>query len=129
MRQYNPDSIAPPAGAYSHAIEVPAGARRLYVSGQVGVAPDGTLGADAGEQARIIWDNIASILAEAEMGMADLVKVTAYLTDPADLPAYAKGRGGILGDARPCSTLVYVPALVKPEWKVEVEVIAAKIDG
>ena len=125
MRRSNPDTIAPPAGAYSHAVEVPPGARWLYVSGQVGIAPDGTLGRDAAEQSRIIWENIVAILADADMGLGDLVKVTAYLTDPADLPAYCAARSAVLGEARPCSTLVYAPALVKPDWKVEVDVVAA----
>jgi enamine deaminase RidA (YjgF/YER057c/UK114 family) len=125
MRKHNPASIAPPAGTYSHAIEVPPGARWLHVSGQVGIAPDGNLGKDVAEQSRIVWDNILAILAEAGMGLEDVVKVTAYLTDEADLPAYAEARAGVLGDARPCSTLVIVPALVKPEWKVEVDIVAA----
>lgn len=125
MRKCNPESIAPPAGAYSHAIEIPPEARRLYVSGQVGIAPDGSLGRDAAEQTRIVWENICAILADAGMGVENLVKVTAYLTDKADLPAYGEARAAVLGKARPCSTLVFVAALVKSEWKVEVEVIAA----
>lgn len=125
MRKSNPDTIAPPVGAYSHAVEVPPNARWLHVSGQVGIAPDGVLGKDAAEQSRIVWDNILAILADAGMSVENLVKVTAYLTDPDDLAAYGAVRSGVLGDARPCSTLVYVPALVKPEWKVEVDVVAA----
>mgnify|MGYP003868513579 CR=1 FL=1 len=62
------------------------------------------------------------------MAIHDLVKVTAYLTDAEDLPAYGKVRGEVLGDARPCSTLLFVPRLAHPDWKIEVEVIAAKVD-
>src|SRR5215471_5797361 len=40
---HNPPEIAPPLGAYSHAIEAPAGARTLHISGQVGLLPDGRL--------------------------------------------------------------------------------------
>ncbi|MBL4758371.1 MAG: RidA family protein [Rhizobiales bacterium] len=126
MRQYNPKTVAAPAGAYSHAIGVPANARSLYVSGQVGIDKDGNLGCDVGEQTHIVWQNISLILQDAGMELADIVKVTAYLTDPADLPAYGKARSEILGDARPCSTLLFVSALVHPEWKIEVEVVAAK---
>ncbi len=39
---HNPAEIAPPVGAYSHAIEVPTGARTLHIAGQVGITPDGT---------------------------------------------------------------------------------------
>ena len=128
MRKLNPDTIAPPVGAFSHAIEVAPSARRLYVSGQIGVDKDGILGKDVDAQARLIWQNIKLVLEDGDMGMEDLIKVTAYLTDSADLPVYGKVRGEALGDNRPCSTLLVVPALAHPDWKVEVEVIAAKID-
>lgn len=126
MKRLNPASIAAPVGLYSHAVELPPEARCLHVSGQVGIAPDGSIGEDAATQSEVIWQNIRAILHEAGMEIGDLVKMTAYLTDPADLPAYAAARSAALGDARPASTLLFVPALVKPEWKVEVEVIAAK---
>lgn len=126
MIAHNPDNIAAPTGAFSHGVEAAPGARVLHVSGQVGIAPDGTLAADAGAQAQTAWDNIRAILAAAGMDLADIVKVTAYLTDPADLPAYAAIRGQVLQDLRPASTLVIVSALVRPEWKVEVEVVAAR---
>ena len=40
-KQYTPDSIAAPSSPYSHAVEVPAGARTLHISGQIGIKPDG----------------------------------------------------------------------------------------
>ncbi|MCR9127820.1 MAG: RidA family protein [Rhodobacteraceae bacterium] len=126
MRRYDPETIAAPVGAYSHAVEYPATARVLHVSGQVGIAPDGTTGADTAAQSEIVWANIAAILADADMRLEDIVKVTAYLVDPADLPAYGAVRTRFLGDLRPTSTLVIVAALVKPEWRVEVEVVAAR---
>ena len=128
MRKLNPDTIAPPVGAFSHAIEVDPNARRLYVSGQIGVDKDGNPGKDVAAQTLLIWQNIKLILEDANMAMADLVKVTAYLTDSADLPVYGKIRSEALGDNRPCSTLLVVPALAHPDWKVEVEVVAAKVD-
>jgi len=127
MKHYNPSSVAPPVGAFSHAVEVHANARRLYVSGQIGVDKDGKLGMDTAGQAKLVWNNIELILKEAGMGLSDLVKVTAYLTDTADLPVYSKVRSEVLGENKPCSTLLFVPALAHPDWKVEVEVVAAKV--
>jgi len=127
MKKLNPDTIAPPVGAFSHAIDVPSNARSLYVSGQIGVDNDGVLGKDVSNQSRLIWQNIQLILEDANMAIEDLVKVTAYLTNSADLPAYSKVRSEALGNNRPCSTLLIVPALAHPDWKVEVEVIAAKV--
>jgi 2-iminobutanoate/2-iminopropanoate deaminase len=68
------------------------------------------------------------ILDQAGMTIADIVKVTQYLTHPEDIPAYAKVRSGILGDARPAFMLLVVPQLVRPEFLLEVEIIAAKAE-
>jgi 2-iminobutanoate/2-iminopropanoate deaminase len=51
------------------------------------------------------------------MTVADLVKVTTYLTRADDIPAYAKVRKSFLGETRPAFTLLVVPQLVRPEWK------------
>ena len=91
-RIYNPATIAPPAGRYSLAIEVPPNARWLYISGQVGTAPDGTVPADIQGQAANCWGNIVAILAEAGMAVGDLVKVTVFLTRDQDIPAYREAR-------------------------------------
>ncbi|MCR9221104.1 MAG: RidA family protein [Alphaproteobacteria bacterium] len=123
-RALNPETIAPPLGLYSHAVVSDGGGRTLQVSGQVGIASDGSIPADAGEQSELVWRNLQAILAAADMTMADVVKVTAYLTDPADLAAYGAVRSRHLGDCRPASTLVFVSALVKPELKVEVDLVA-----
>lgn len=60
------------------------------------------------------------------MSFDDVVKLNSYLTDPADLAAFAAVRSARMGAARPASTLVFVPALVRPEWKVEVDLVAAQ---
>ena len=60
------------------------------------------------------------------MSVADLVKVTQYLTRAEDIPAYAKVRTRFLGDARPASMLLVIPQLVRPDFLVEVEIVAAK---
>ena len=44
-----------------------------------------------------------------------------------DIPAYAAVRKRFLGDARPASMLLIVPALVWPEFLLEVEIVAAKV--
>jgi enamine deaminase RidA (YjgF/YER057c/UK114 family) len=125
-KSHNPSRVAAPSGPYSHGIEVPPNARWLHISGQVGTAPDGTVPDGIAAQTENCWRNIRAILEEAGMGMGDLVKVTAFLTDAGDLAAYRTARDNILGAARPASTLVVVARLVRPEWRVEVEAIAAK---
>jgi enamine deaminase RidA (YjgF/YER057c/UK114 family) len=59
------------------------------------------------------------------MTTADLVKFTTSLTDAKDIPACAKVRGEILGDVRPTFALHIVTGLIRPDVRVEVEIIAA----
>jgi len=119
----NPETVAPPVGAFSHAA-VASGGTILHVSGQIGIAADGSIPADVSAQSEIVWDNLAKILAANNMTMANVVKVNAYLLDPEDLAAFGAVRTRYLVDNRPASTLVFVSALVKPELKVEVDLVA-----
>jgi enamine deaminase RidA (YjgF/YER057c/UK114 family) len=122
----NPSAVAPPGGRYTHAIEVPPDARWLYVSGQIGTAPDGTVPAAFEAQVENCWRNILAILADAKMGIEDVVKVTIFLTKAENIAAYREARDRIMGDARPASTLVVISSLARPEWLCEVEAVAAK---
>ena len=126
MKLHNPAAVSAPNGPYSHGAEVPGGTRLLYTAGQVGVAADGKLPPDIKGQAEQVWRNLLAILAEAGMGVENIVKVNHYLTKPENVPAYGEVRTRFLGAARPASTLVIVQALVRPEWLVEVEIVAAK---
>jgi 2-iminobutanoate/2-iminopropanoate deaminase len=126
MKTYNPNTVAAPAGPYSHGVEIPASARILYLAGQIGIAPDGTLPADFEAQADQCWKNIKAILAAAGMGVENLVKCTHFLTSPEHVAAYGKVRTRHLGEARPASTLLVISALARPGMLVEVEAIAAK---
>jgi 2-iminobutanoate/2-iminopropanoate deaminase len=125
-RKYSPSTIAPPAGRYTHGIEVPPGARWLHVSGQVGRAPDGSTPNTIGGQTENCFHNISAILAEAGMSFADVVKVTVFLTRDSDIAGFREARDRVTGDARPASTLLVVSRLAQPEWLVEIEAIAAK---
>jgi 2-iminobutanoate/2-iminopropanoate deaminase len=62
----------------------------------------------------------------ASMSVVDIVKVTQYLTNAADIKAYAVVRSEFLGPHQPASMLLIVPQLVRPNFLVEIEVIAAK---
>lgn len=126
MKTYMPKTVAAPAGPYSHGVEIPANARLLYLAGQVGAAPDGSMASDVEGQADQCWKNIKAILAAAGMGVENLVKCTHFLTRAEDVAAYGKVRARHLGEARPASTLLVISALARPGMLVEVEAIAAK---
>ncbi|MCC7268645.1 MAG: RidA family protein [Caulobacteraceae bacterium] len=118
-------SDRPAHPAYSQAMEVKAPSRTLYISGQVGAGADGVVPPGVGEQARIAVANLNAVLAEAGMSNADLAKLTIYLTDPADLPAFFAGAAGTLPSPPPAITLLIVQGLSDPALKVEIEAIAA----
>ncbi len=126
FQRFNPASIAPPFGAYVQGVAVPEGARWLHTAGQVGVAADGSVPESFEAQTEQVWENIKAILAGADMGLEDLVKITAYVVGPEHFKTYAEVRKRVLGDVRPASTAIVVPALVFPEWLIEVEAVAAK---
>jgi enamine deaminase RidA (YjgF/YER057c/UK114 family) len=126
VKTHNPAKSAQPSGPYSLGVEIPAGQRLLFVAGQVPVAADGSTPAGIKAQSEQVWRNILNVLESAGMGVENLVKVNHYLTKPENIPGYGEVRSRMLGAARPASTMVVVASLVKPEWLVEVEAIAAK---
>jgi enamine deaminase RidA (YjgF/YER057c/UK114 family) len=126
MKAHNPPGVAGPFAAYSHGLEVPPGARWLVVSGQVGVDPAGHAPEGIEAQADLALGNLRAVLASAGMDAGDVVKLTAYLTKSEDIPGLRAARDRFQGDARPASTLVVVQGLARPEWRVEIEAIAAR---
>ena len=121
----NPDTMAPPFSAYSLGVEAPASARWLFVAGQAGVAPDGSLAEGAEGQIERTFLKVLAVLKDAGMEAENLVKITVYMTNPENLPDYRKVRDRVLKTVEPASTLVFISALANPEWLVEIEAIAA----
>lgn len=120
----NPSALAPPLGLYSHTVEVPAGARLVFVSGQVAVRPDGTLPTTLEEQADQVYANIVAALAAKNVPPSCIIKLTTFMIDDDPEGLIRKARVKHLGNHRPASTAVYVTRLVDPGWKVEIEAVA-----
>lgn len=119
--------LATPADAslpYSPAVLASGAVRTLYISGQVGIDAAGKVPADFEGQVRAAFANLEQVLAAAGMGLGDLAKVTAFLTDPADYAAYGPLRTELLKGHKPASTLVIAAALARPEWRFEIEAVA-----
>jgi enamine deaminase RidA (YjgF/YER057c/UK114 family) len=125
FRFLTPRSIKPPFARYSHGVEVPASKRLVLCSGQLGIGANDDVPEDAGAQAELCFRNIAAILGEAGLGLTDIVRINAYVTDRAHLRAYMDARDRLFADPAPASTLMIVSGFARPEFKVEVEVIAA----
>ncbi len=125
LAKHNPNAIVPAFSSYSLAAEAPTQARWLHISGQVGVAPDGSFGEGPEAQMEAAFRNILAILGSAGMGPHDLVKVTVLLTRSEDVGFYRQVRDRMLAGATPASTLLIISALASPDWLVEIEAIAA----
>lgn len=127
MIPITPPSIRPPFARYSHAVEVTAGARLLFASGQLGLAPDDTLPEGAEAQAARCFANLAEILREARMTPANVVRLNAFVTAREHMAGYMAARDAFVADlpTPPASTLVIVSGFTRPEFLVEVEMIAA----
>jgi 2-iminobutanoate/2-iminopropanoate deaminase len=118
--------VAKQIGTYSDAVLVKPNLRWLMTSGTPGLSETGVLPGDITGQAELAWEHIVHMLERAEMTVADVVKVTQYLTRAEDIPAYVKVRKRVLGEARPAFMLFVVSQLVRREFLVEVEITAAR---
>lgn len=119
--------IARHVGSYSDAVEIVGAQRILYVSGTPGIDGDsGDLPDSFSEQADLAWKNVIRILAEADMGVEDIVKLTQHLIRREDLQSYREIRSRHLGECAPASMLTLLPGLVWPNMLIELEVVAAK---
>ena len=124
VRAYDPAGVPAQVGNYTQGLEVQAGARLLFVSGQIPVRPDGTVPDGFEAQCHAVWDNVLAVLASAGMGPEHLVKVTTYLTSRDQAEINGQVRRDRLGAARPALTVVIVQTFA-PEWLLEIEAVAA----
>ena len=126
MISHDPATVHAPLGDYAHAIEVPTSARLLFISGQIGMAPDGKLAHGIEAQLRQTWANVAAILCSAGLELTDIVDVTTYVTRPEYLAVHPRIRGEVLGRHRAAATGLCVSALATPEILCEIRVVAAQ---
>lgn len=126
MRALNPASVVKPASNYAQGIEVPAIARRLIISGQVGVKPDGTICQGYEAQAVQVWLNILAKLKAADMEITDLVSIRVFDAAPGDVATYRAIRDKVLGGHLIAATYVIVSGLASTQFLTEIEAEAVK---
>jgi len=122
----NPQHIAPPAANYVHAVLSADSGTWLHTSGVVPIAPDGSTPDSIEDQAACVWANIGEMLSEAGMEPFDVVSVTTYVVLGEPLTPVMAARDAALDGHLAASTLVTVPALARPEWRMEVAIIASR---
>ena len=121
---HNPTDGIYPADDYVHAMEVRGAERFLFVSGTMGLDPDGAAGADVAAQLDLIWSNLRVILASAGLTVDNIVRLTSYLRDVSYAEANMKARLAALG-GRKIPTTAIVAQTLESTWLVEIEIIAA----
>ena len=123
---HNPPGVFPPYRCYSHATEIRGESRLLIISGLNGYREDGkTMPESFEEQGEQVWAHMGTILRAAGMDYGDLVSTRTYLAKPEYDEANVRLRMKFLGTHRPASTVVCAQLLL-PEWKLEVEAMAAR---
>jgi enamine deaminase RidA (YjgF/YER057c/UK114 family) len=100
----------------------------LFTNGQVGTRPDGVTPGTTAEQTEVAFERLRAVLRAAGMGFADIVRFDVYFTDRADVPTFVAIRDRVMGAHKPGATLIIVQGLARPELKIEIEAVAAKVD-
>jgi enamine deaminase RidA (YjgF/YER057c/UK114 family) len=124
--------LGSPVGLYSHAVPLPAGSTLLAVSGQLSVDASGTSVAvgDFEGQMRQVFANLATVLGAAGSSLESVVKMTTYLVDPDHIAEFYRVREALFASlfpdaVYPGNTLLVVSRLVRPEFLIEIEALAA----
>lgn len=98
----------------------------VFSSGQVAADANGNVvgEGDAGAQSEQVFKNIEAAINAAGATMSDVTKITAFLVNSEDYPAYAEARAKAFNAPGPASSTVFISGLVSPAFLVEVEAIA-----
>ena len=121
----NPPDVHPPTG-YSHTATVPSGTELVFLSGQVGIRPDGSTPSALEEQSVQMFSNIKALLLAHGLDATSIVKITLFVVAGEDIRVVRSARAEFLGSHKPTSTAVFISQLVDSKLLVECEAIAAK---
>lgn len=131
-RFLNPPTMPAPRG-YTHVVETAGPARTIYISGQLGMTPDGNFAGAPGDfraQATQAFVNLKAALASVGADFSHVVKITNYFTDIAHLPIFFEVRDTFVNTkAPPASTAVQIVKLARPDALFEIEAIAVVPQG
>jgi len=118
-RNHSSASPFEPVYGYSRAVRV---GNRIDVAGCAPIEADGTsTPGDAGAQAARCLTIIGEALEALGGNYADVVRTRMYITDAADADLVGHAHGAVFKHIRPAATMLVIPALIRPEWKVEIE--------
>lgn len=123
---FNPPDIHAPASSYSHGASHKLSGRRLVISGQIGVDPQGNVAQGVDAQLDLAWSNLLTVLRSADMEVRHLVKVTVFSTLPDTVLNFRASRDKALQGHAPATTYLQVAGLAAPDLIVEIEAEAVR---
>lgn len=115
-----PEGVAAPLGNYSHVVRHGPG-RRLVISGQVGVTPDGTIVEGLEAQMRQAMLNFVACVKAGGMEIGDIVKIVTLCVPEGEVALARTVRGEVFGDHKPASTWIEAVKLANPALLFEIE--------
>jgi 2-iminobutanoate/2-iminopropanoate deaminase len=125
IRTVNAESAPPAAGGYSQGIVVSGAERLLFISGQIPQTAAGDVPGDFPSQARLVWRNVFAQLGAADMTVANLVKVTIFLSSREFAILNREIRQEELGAHSPALTVI-ITGIFDEKWLLEIEAVAAE---
>jgi 2-iminobutanoate/2-iminopropanoate deaminase len=125
MKHITPLGVRAPFARYSYGVEIPPGHRILVCSGQLGISTADQVPPTIEDQTHLCFRNIGVVLEAAGFAFSDIVRINAFVVSREHLKGYMSVRDLYIADPPPASTLMIVSGFSRPEFLVEVEVIAA----
>jgi enamine deaminase RidA (YjgF/YER057c/UK114 family)/quinol monooxygenase YgiN len=124
IERMNPAGLSTPTG-YSHVVSA-RGGKTVYIAGQIALDAKGQLvgPGDLAAQTRQVFENLSVALKAAGAAFANVVKTNYYLRDASQVEIVRQVRSKYITSELPASTLIEVPRLARPEFLIEIEVIA-----
>ena len=126
MKTLNPENVVKPASNYVQAVVHSAAAERMVISGQLGMAADGTLADGLEAQMEQAWSNVFDVMAAGGFAREHLVRAVIYVTVPGSTGLYREVRDRMFGGHRCANTYLEISALAAPELLVEIEAEAVR---
>jgi enamine deaminase RidA (YjgF/YER057c/UK114 family) len=128
VRYLNPETLSAPTG-YTHVVEA-RGGRTVYISGQVSFDKAGNVVGvgNFAAQTTQVFENLKLALTSVGATFDNVVKTNMYVTDMSNIQALREIRLKYYGKNAPASTLVQIGKLARPEFMIEIEVIAVLPD-
>ena len=136
IENLNPPGLGPAQGLYSQATHVPAGLDTYHIAGQLAVGKDGSLigVGDFEAQFHQVYGNLGDVLKALGEDYDSIIVMHTFMVHSQSIPKFMELRRALFptifkGPAYPPNTLLMVDRLVKEEFVIEVEAVAAKLHG